>query len=548
MDAYKFNAYLQNYGGNNYPHQGSVVYLMDSAVMTMQYENLPDFVDLKTGLISFAFRPGFVLLKPGASFYGNGHEVQFGYLAAEKRFTNQRYSMTALPFNYNTGNITVTSYNSATDAFNLQPSPFTFNTYRYSGAARSAKDYVFQPDNSDLWLRVDTLNRTATEGYLMDFGATTDTVLRFTAFAPSGQYVYTEGEDANDDGYPDDKIVYLTQYDHRTAGSGATLNFTRQEDMGWNMKGLPWLVTNYRTDTVIEEGSYQRQMFIPHVFYHMDAVGADVPEGDRMLTERSWDRATTMSMSNAFLTQTATTQDREAVVFRLPYYGKNEKASRPILRMRSGRTADILTAMPDDDAPKNVTYSYGRDGIKWTANEDASQVYLLDAQRLSRISLLGAAPTEVDIPLGVSVPATNEKSSMTNDQSPISFSLPEKDAFDGYEYVWLIDYDNKRYTNLLNEDYETSIEAGEHNRRFALRFGGFPKTDKNGKRSYVVFAHDGTLYIRGLVKGDRIAVYASSGQLVHTSIATDTEFSMPLLDQTGYLVQVNLTSHKVLNL
>jgi hypothetical protein len=535
VDAYKLYAYLRNYGGNNYPHPGSVVYLMDSAVMTMQYENLPDFVDLKTGLTPFAFRPGYMLLKPGASFYGNGHEVQMGYLAAEKRFVNQRYSMTSFPFNYSKANIITTAYDEVADSVILHLSPFNFSTYQYSGAARSVKDYNFQRENSTLWLPVDTLNRTATDGYLMDFGAVTDTVLRFTAFAPYGEYVYTEEDD--------DKTVYLTQYDHRVAGDGTELDFTRQEDMGWNMKGLPWLVSNYRTDTVLEEGNYQRQMFIPHVFYHMDGAGEDVSEGDRMLTARSWDKNVTMSMGKAFFTQTATTAEREAVIFHLPYYGKNEKASRPILRMRSGRNTDLLTAMPDEDAPKTVNYTYGRDGVKWQSNENAVQLYMLDSKRLSHISLLGAAPTEVDIPLGVSAP-----SSPAGDLSPLTFSLPEKEAFEGYEYVWLIDYQNKRYTNLLQEDYETEIEPGEHNRRFALRFGGFPKTDSKGRRSYVVFAHDGQLFVRGLVKGDRITVYAPSGQIVHSSVATAPEFTMPLLDQTGYLVQVNYTPHKVLNL
>ena len=95
-------------------------------------------------------------------------------------------------------------------------------------------------------------------------------VSRFNAFAPElGKYVYTETGD--------DKTVYLTQYDNRTAGTGAELNFTRQEDMGWNMKGLPWLVSNYRTDTVLELGNYLRQMYIPHVFYQMDGDGDALP-------------------------------------------------------------------------------------------------------------------------------------------------------------------------------------------------------------------------------------------------------------------------------
>ena len=557
-DMYKLYAYLENYGGNSYPHQGSVVYLMDSSAMSMQYQNLPDFVDIKSST-PFTFRPGYMLLKSGASFYGNGHNVQLAYVAAEKRFVNQRYSMTAWPFDYDITNIT-----NAQSPMTGYQSPITW--YQYNGEARSAKDYVFQTDNSALWTKVDAVNRTATEGYLMDFGSVmTDTTLRFTSFAPSvGQYVYTENEN--------DKYVFLTQYDWRIAGTGNDLNFTRQEDMGWNMKGLPWLVSNYRTDTILEEGNYLRQMYIPHVFYQMDGAGNYLTSGDQMYTSRSWDKGATMAMGNAFFTQTATTKDKETLVFHLPYYDRNEKASRPILRMvsrpatptpspmpahapvstslegRSGGVSvlsDFLTAIPDAAARKDVRYNYGRDGIKWSTNTATPQLYMMDAARTSRISLLGAAPTEVDIPLGVYIPQNDQ---MVNGQMVLDFSLPEKEAFAGYEYVWLIDYRLNRFTNLQEEDYTVELDPGETNDRFALRIGGFPKTDKDGARQYVVYSYEGSLFVRGLVAGDRITVYSASGKLIHQAVASGYEYTTPLTYQNGYIVKVNDRAHKVLNL
>ncbi len=555
VDANKTYAFLVHYGGNAYPHAGSVVYLMDSAVMTMQYENDEDFKDLKTGTTPFALRPGYMLLKPGASFYGNGHEVLMDYVAAEKRFINQRYSMTAFPFNYSKENITVTGYNAPKDSLIANLSPFNFNTYQYSGAARSAKDYVFRPENSSAWLAVDAVNRTATEGYLMDFGATlTDTVLRFNAFASeNGQYVYTENEN--------DKYVYLTQHDFRIAGTGETLNFTRQEDMGWNMKGLPWLVTNYRTDTILEGETYLRQMYIPHVFYLMDGAGEYLTKGDQIYSARSWDRGSIMSMGNAFFTQTATVKDTETVVFHLPYYAFNERADRPILRMVSSRprhmpaanreigssaysTSDYLIAMPDSTANKTVRYTYGKDAVKWISGNNQPQLYMLDNTRSSRISLLGSAPTEVDIPLGVSIPATVTDT----DTKSFTFDLPEKEAFADYAYVWLIDYRKNKYTNLLDETYTAEIEPGETNDRFAFRIGGFPKTDKDGARQYVVYSYEGSLFVRGLVAGDRITVYSASGKLIHQAVASGYEYTTPLTYQNGYIVKVNDRAHKVLNL
>ena len=552
-DVNKYAAYLDNYGGNDYPHPGSVVYLMDSAAMSMQYEYLPDFVDLKTGAAPLAFRPGFMLLKPGASFYGNGHNVQMNYIAAEKRFRNQRYSMTAFPFPYSETDIAVSAYDEDKDSLVLNPSPFAFNTYQYAGAARSAKDYVFRPSNSSSWLAVNTPGRTAADGYLMDFGAAvTDTVLRFNAFAPSsGEYIYTE------DG--EDKTIALTQYDHRTGGTGADLDFTAQENMGWNMKGLPWLVSYYRTDTILWADNYLRQMYIPHVIYRMDGSAYGIA-GDQAYTSRSWDKGTTVSMGNAFLTQTATQSAQETVVFHQPYFGRNKKVARPAVVISAtpavthaparGATydhhaltpvADMLTLIPDSTVSSKVQYAYGRDGIKWTANENLPQMYAMDAKGLSRLSLLGAAPVEVDIPVGLHVPDSYNGYNFT-------FSLPDKEPYEPYPYVWLIDYEAKTFVNLQNEDYTLPLEAGEYTKRFAIRIGGFKKNRPSAtETSYVIFASGGTLYVRGTQVGDRITVYTTAGQLVASGIADGEEWTTLLPLQTGYIVRVNNTAQKVLN-
>jgi hypothetical protein len=188
-----------------------------------------------------------------------------------------------------------------------------------------------------------------------------------------------------------------------------------------------------------------------------------------------------------------------------------------------------------------VRYTYGRDGVKWLTSNRSAQVYLLDNKRIDRISLLGAAPTEVDIPLGVSVPDSL-------DNATFSFDLPEKEAFNGYRYVWLIDYLKNRTINLLESDYEAELPAGTLNTRFAVRIGGFPMTDSKGKREYLVFTFDGMLYVRGLIPGDKITVYATTGQLVTRDVATDNEWSVPLNNQTSYLVMVNDSPHKVVNL
>ena len=399
----------------------------------------------------------------------------------------------------------------------------------------------------------------------MDFGEdVTDTVLRFTAFAAEqGKYVYQETGDP-------DKLVPLKRYDNREAGSGAALNFTRLEDMGWNMKGLPWLVSDYRTDTILNEGNFLRQMHIPHVFYRMDNAGAET-RGDHVSTFRSWDAGTKLSMGNAFLTQTATRSETEDIYFHLPLYSFNERVPRPIICLVGARPVadgspagsparyesvteptsimDNLMIIPDSTADKRVEYAYGRDGVKWHMADDVASIYLLDHRFSSQLSLLGAAPTEVDIPLGISIP-TNLREPITDNREPstdYTFHLPEPEAFEGYGYVWLIDKQRNRFTNLLEQDYTVSLEPGTCNTRFAVRIGGFPLTDDKGNRQYIVYAFDGTLYVRGLIPGDDLAVYTATGQLLCKTISTGTEFTMPLFHQSGYVVRVNNTAHKVLN-
>ena len=528
-NAKRRNSFNNHFGGNQYPHQGSVFYLMDSSAVTMAYGSGNEDAFSETIL-----RPGFMLMKPGSSFYGNGHDVQVGYLAVEQRLSGQRLAMNAFPFDYYTDKITVSSYNSATDALSSELSAIGFDTYHYNGVARSAKDYTFQTEESSLWQAVDSTHRVATEGYLVDYRTAQDTVLRFNAFAPTlGKYVYTE--DGND------KIIALQQYDHHVGKSDTTeFNFTRQEDMGWNMKGLPWLVTNYRTDTILEEGNFLRQMYIPHVFYCMGGDGnylyKDAP--NQIYTARSWDKGTAISMGNAFLTQTATMNDHEDVIFHLPYYGINERATRPILYVsgrRSGHT-DIITVMPDSTASKHVEYRYGRDGVKWMGSDTLTSAYLMDAAHVSRVSLLGAAPTETDIPLGVHLPADDE----------LTFALPDKTAFNDYGYVWLLDYQANTCTNLLEQDYNLSLSSGNYNNRFALRIGGYPVDSDSGKRKYFVTVRDDELHINGLIAGDHIAVYAPTGQLLTRAVAAGATFRTQLPIISGYVVAINQYSQKVI--
>ena len=526
-------AYTANFHGNLYPHLGSVLYLSDNGTLIVDLDDndLPQFT------ANNAFRPAFTLVSPGASLYGQGNTIRLNYVATGHRYNNQQYALMSLPYD---ADITVnyaTAYDAATDSLTQLLRPLSFSAYRYDGSQRSTYRYRFNNSQSDCWKPLtDTVP--ATNGWLLDFGSqVADTLLRFTAWADNnGEYVYTENGD---------KTVLLTQYDNRTPGdNGATLDFTRAEDMGWNLKGQPFLVANY--NTAVPYG-YTYSMDMPHLFYLMNgATGlySDLLDPDQVITQQSWTSGAVIPLGAAYFTQTATLGNTETLLFRLPIVGSgpgHAPRRHQLLMQEVGGKGDIVSVVPDEEADKSISYVTGRDGIKWTVSEQLPHLSVLNSARTTPLSLLGAAPVETDIPLGISIPKHEDG------QRLFSFSLTDRDSYSQFDYVWLIDRALNHTTNLLEGDYTVNLTSGADNSRFLLRFGGYPLTNDNNKRLYTVFAHSGTLNIRGLVRGDKISVFNATGQLIHKATASEAEYSTPLYVTGSYIVRVNDTTHKVLN-
>ncbi|MBR4520844.1 MAG: hypothetical protein IKO63_05460 [Paludibacteraceae bacterium] len=530
------NSYKSNYGGHRYPHPGSVVYVMDGGALSVNKDNF-------TG--SNAIRPGYVLVKKGGSIYGQGNNLQFQYVAAEKVYSDQQYDMVSLPFIYNPADaIEVQSHNAETDELPFTWAP-AFTKYTYDATKRAEHNYQFKENDSEAWKEMADGIVPASDGWLLKFNSPIDDTpktIRFTGWVTdaqlgSGQYAYSEGGNS--------KIVNLTQYDNRVGGTGTTLNFTRQEDMGWNLKGIPYLITNYPTYPVTSE-VYNMQ--IPRVFYKMGGDGEYVKKSEAIYTAESWESPAAISFGEGFFTQTAVISKVEDLVFRAidaPVGALAAAPARPIVLMRDqDGEGDIIRVKPDEQAPENFSFSLGRDGIKWMMS-DAPYLYLLSSSN-SRLSLLGAAPVGVDIPLGVSVP----KDARYEDQPHyFIFSLPEPEAFEDYSHVWLIDRTFNHITNLMEGNYTTTIDAGTDNSRFILRIGGFPYENMYGHREYIVYSWHRDLHIRGLVEGDIIQVFSLSGQMVLNTTARDPEFTAQLPQAGGiYIVRVNDFSTKVRNL
>ncbi|MBO7546104.1 MAG: leucine-rich repeat domain-containing protein [Paludibacteraceae bacterium] len=504
---------VNNYGGHKYPHTGSVLYVMEDANLVVETnEGTATFFDKK------ALRPGYVLVKNGGSIYGQGNTLEFSYVAAERDFLSQQYALLGMPFKI-----------SHKDA--------SIKAYAYNGETRSSYNYQFLNENSTAWEEI-TGDIEANEGWLADMGSSFTGTKRFTGWGDDfSTYVYSESGDS--------KTVLLIQYDKRTSGTGSGLSFTREEDMGWNLKGLPYLVANYHTYDPASGDDYH--MNIPHIFYKDNTT--DYLDNTTVETVQSWESTATLSPGYGFFTQTAVidVKSGENLVFKVPTYSGDAPAyapARPIVLMRDmDKEGDLLTVNPDEGAPKTINYSLGRDGVKWMMT-DAPQLYLLSAAK-SRLSLLGAAPTEVDIPLGVSVPEDSRYQDMPR---YFTFSLPEPEAFENYQRVWLIDKALNRVTNLVDQTYAAALSPGTDNSRFYLRIGGFP-FGNDQRREYIVYAWKRQLHIRGLVEGDQIRVYSLTGQLILSTTARDPEFTAELPQAGGvYAVRVNDFSTKVRNL
>ena len=544
----KRNAFTTNYGGNIYPHDGSVLYLMPNANLVVDYDT-----DEEDNLIPLfgnesAIRPAFTLFSTGSSLYGQGNTIRLPYVATEHRFENQRYALMSLPYKISIDDNYISEPTDNDDLYQVaQPVPVT--AYRYDGDLRAAHNYRFQNDQSQCWIELpDTIH--ANQGWLLDFGQERTMTLRFTQSEETGnKFVYTErGED---------KTITLTQHDHRHAGiNGGGLNFTRAEDMGWNLIGQPYMISNYNTAEPVD---YTYAMNMPHLFYLMNGAGDYLLAPEQVLTRQSWATGTTMPLGAGCFTQTATQGDTETLTFALPFFNLAQNSAphrmqvmmTPIgidpqlgaparsalageLRHENRLYGDLIEVIPDEEAPKTIDYVLGRDGVKWTVNNNLTSLYALNSSRTTQMSLLGQAPTETDIPLGVNIKNDNI----------YRFSLPDPDAYSNYGYVWLIDRALNRTVNLLDNDYTVTLAEGRDNNRFLLRFGGVPLSE-NGKRNYIVFTHDGNLNIRGLIRGDKISVYSSTGKLVHRAIATQAEYTTPLYVQGGYVVRVNDYTHKV---
>lgn len=536
------NTLATSYYGQNYPHEGSVVYLQKNGnlICDVKSDNSPYFTDTNP------LRPGYLLAMEGGSLYGQGNTIDLRYVAAERTIEGQ-YSLVSLPFdmNYKTGNadvmpfVTTTTYdtknNNVTNVTEKAVAPFY--RYEYDGEARSHYKYSFAESDSPCWNLLTTDTRTANEGMLIDRGSTaTKQTLRFTAYGakaaddPDAHYLYRESADKD--------YVTLTQYDDRTStNGGADFTFTSVYNMGWNLKGMPYLISNYPVYKKMDEGTYA--MNVPHVIYTMEPDGSYV-------TKQSWVSPTTppkynntLSPGEAFFTQTATINKEEHLHFAQLLYtssaSTNTGNTRNVLNIslssadatdedayRSvgvSHAAGVVSLQPVDntsDEYASLVYSINRDGAKFMSMNPSIPDIAICGAGGEMMSLVGAAPVEKEISLATRVGSTGRYIFSLDRSAGVSPATTE---------VWLKDYQTGIVTNLMEDDYTAEITVGENpassvltTGRFSLTIGGvrpdIGEHDENSAR-WTISINRCHVTVSGLSTDSDVLFYTTDGILRH---------------------------------
>ena len=233
--------------------------------------------------------------------------------------------------------------------------------------------------------------------------------------------------------------------------------------MGWNLKGMPYLISRYPIYQKMGDGSYA--MNVPHVIYTMEPKGSYV-------TKRSWESDNTLSPGDAFFTQTATINDVEKLHFAQLFYTSsatpNTASTRSALNIslssadatgedayRSvgvSHAAGVVSLQPVDntsDEYASLVYSINRDGAKFMSMNSAIPDIAVCGAGGEMMSLVGAAPVETEISVATRVGTTGR----------YTFSLDRSTGVSTTE-VWLKDYQTGIVTNLMEDDYSTEITAG----------------------------------------------------------------------------------------
>jgi hypothetical protein len=253
-----------------------------------------------------------------------------------------------------------------------------------------------------------------------------------------------------------------------------------------------------------------------------------------------------MSPGAAFFTQTAVNSgETEQLVFQLPMYSGSKPAVAAVRKQtlvltdEAGHTDEVELIPATDGTAGSMTYTYGRDAVKWMAMNDAlPQTYALnDTVSGTRFSIMGDAPVATEIALGVKAGGDGR----------LTFALSSAEAYETFTNVWLADRETGAVTDLKQNSYTVNMDEGtETASRFTIKFGGHRPEMMNDLMAhrYDVYAEAGKVYVSRLAGGEVICMYDATGRMIHKAVAEGPRHSVAL--PAGiYLVRVAEEVHKV---
>lgn len=369
----------------DYPHEGSVIYLRDNATLvlgaTYGEEN-------SLGKIGYECLPAHVVVSESANLYGQGNPIKAKFASLDKKVgsNNTQGMVVGLPFEAETWTSQDLKYST------------------YSGLNRSQWKYKANFEDG-AWVDLEgyTAQNFLVEPRLGSFNE--GDILRFNGWPGSDGYAYTESVTDKTK-----KTVVLTQYDsHKLSGNKP--EFTNKENMGWNLVGLPYLVSDYQPydrvtvadDLVSDSGDYLYRMHIPHeiwLYYdgnttldgHQSANGAGYyPVNSWDTTAASWHLSSgtpSIWMGEGIFMQTAALQSpdqkladkpaTENVDFYLPVYAAPVSPTRQLTRYYAGADVeDELTPLAPAFHTRKVTVRTGQ--LRVEVPSDATAVEVVNA-------------------------------------------------------------------------------------------------------------------------------------------------------------------------
>lgn len=380
----------------NYPQEGSVIYLnkgaSTSGTLSLDYALLP---------ADYTLTPSYLLLQQGASLYGNGVGVQAVQVAVDKTLSTDG-TIVALPYAINS--ITAHGSGSGTPA-----------CYEYSGEERSDWQYKFHASESDAWNEVTKAPFSSANNGILVMGI--DGTARIMGYGNNETaYVYTELRGGKS------KSVTLTPNDDTESTNNAA-DFTDKDNMGWNLIGLPYLVSEYKPYATKTTSGYMQTMtglstevsalHIPHtlwIYYNEVAGGTStggntagyysVPSWDNTPSEWHISGIPAIWWGEGLFLQTAA--KAETLTFYRPDYVapvSPKSGTRRMTRYYAGELPeeDELTPLAPAFHTRKVTVRTGQ--LRVEVPTDATAVEVIDAQ--GRVRATTDTTTSLHLPNGV---------------------------------------------------------------------------------------------------------------------------------------------------